>query len=252
MGRRKTSVALNRDVRSFGPTASWLGPPAPDFSWGRGGGRSRSPARKGLNPLNWKVLCQTLIEPSSLERLVDVAPLAPDGLGDLGGAHSFLAQGDDAGVVEGDRAALVDALRLSGVDASALPVTDEAKLHLRDHAEHGQDHAAHRACGVDCGLKDPKAGSLLLQFMDEVEDVTSAASQSVQLDHHKHVAGPDEFQDRGQFGAPFAGLAGHLLGSDDRAASGLELLDLGRGVLVGGADACIADEMAWGVAGSGV
>jgi hypothetical protein len=27
---------------------------------------------------------------------------------------------------------------------TALPVTDEAKLHLSDHAQHTQDHAAHR------------------------------------------------------------------------------------------------------------
>jgi hypothetical protein len=30
-----------------------------------------------------------------------------------------------------------------------LPITDEAELHLGDHAEHSQDHAAHRAAGID-------------------------------------------------------------------------------------------------------
>jgi hypothetical protein len=33
-----------------------------------------------------------LVQPCGLERLVDVAPVAPHGLGDLSGAHSFFAQ----------------------------------------------------------------------------------------------------------------------------------------------------------------
>jgi hypothetical protein len=43
----------------------------------------------------------------------------------------------------------VNALRLCGVDASSLAITDEAKLHLGDHAQHSQDHPAHRPAGVD-------------------------------------------------------------------------------------------------------
>jgi hypothetical protein len=33
----------------------------------------------------------SLVQPCGLERLIDVSPLAPDSLGDLSGAHSFLA-----------------------------------------------------------------------------------------------------------------------------------------------------------------
>jgi hypothetical protein len=75
-----------------------------------------------------------LVESRGFKRLIDVAALAPDGLGDLGGAHPFLAQRHDVRAVESGRAALVNPLRLCGLDASALPVADEAKLHLCDHA----------------------------------------------------------------------------------------------------------------------
>jgi hypothetical protein len=59
----------------------------------------------------------SLVQPYGLERLVDVSPFAPDGLSDLSGAHSFLAQGDNARAIERGRAAFVNPLRLRGVDA---------------------------------------------------------------------------------------------------------------------------------------
>jgi hypothetical protein len=61
----------------------------------------------------------SLVQSCGLERLVDVAPLTADSMGDLGGAHSFLAQRYDACAVESGRAALVNPLRLRGVNASA-------------------------------------------------------------------------------------------------------------------------------------
>jgi hypothetical protein len=56
----------------------------------------------------------SLVQPCCLERLVNVSSLAPDGLCDLSGPHSFLAQRYDACAVESDRAAFVNALRLCG------------------------------------------------------------------------------------------------------------------------------------------
>jgi hypothetical protein len=47
-----------------------------------------------------------LVQPHRLERLVDVSPLAPDGLGDRGSAYPLLAQGDNARPIESGRAAL--------------------------------------------------------------------------------------------------------------------------------------------------
>jgi hypothetical protein len=58
-----------------------------------------------------------LVQPHRLERLVHVSALAPDGLGDLSGAHPFPAQGDDASTVENGRAALLNALRFRGLVA---------------------------------------------------------------------------------------------------------------------------------------
>src|ERR1700735_1734158 len=73
-------------------------------------------------------------QPRGLERLVDVAPLAPDRLGDRRRAHALLAQLEDLGAVECRRPALVDALGLRRLDAGPLPVLEEGQLHLRDHA----------------------------------------------------------------------------------------------------------------------
>ena len=61
----------------------------------------------------------SLVQPSRPERLIDVSTLAPDGLGDLSGAHPFLAQRPDARAVESDRATLVNPLRICRVDTRA-------------------------------------------------------------------------------------------------------------------------------------
>jgi hypothetical protein len=49
---------------------------------------------------------EPLVQPHRLERLVNVSPLAPDGLGDRGSAYPLLAQGDNARPIESGRAAL--------------------------------------------------------------------------------------------------------------------------------------------------
>src|ERR1700722_15483937 len=113
----------------------------------------------------------SLVQPCGLERLVDVSPFAPDGFSDLSGAHSFLAQGDNARAVESDGPALVNPLRLCCVDASALAVANEAELHLATHPQDGQDHPAHRPAGVDGRLQHPQARSFFLQLVNEIEDV---------------------------------------------------------------------------------
>jgi hypothetical protein len=114
-------------------------PPAPEWSWGGVRGPIRGGQEKRHVRIAWLRLSArsprfkselkiSLFQPCSLERLIDVSPLAPDGLWNLSGAHSFLAQRHDACAVETDRATLVNSLRFRGVDAGALPITDEAKL----------------------------------------------------------------------------------------------------------------------------
>ena len=95
------------------------GPPEPELSWGGVGGHFvRQPETIDLD-LSWRRLSgpervghdpslpTSLGQPGSLERLVDVPSFAPDGLGDLSGAHPFLAQGDNARAIESGGAALV-------------------------------------------------------------------------------------------------------------------------------------------------
>src|ERR1700722_2714590 len=97
--------------------------------------------------------------------------LASDSLGDLSGAHSFLAQRHDACAIERGRAALTNPLRLCGVDTRALPITDEAELHHGDHAQHSEDHAAHWPSSIDGRLQNPEACTFLFRFVHEVENV---------------------------------------------------------------------------------
>ena len=97
-----------------------------------------------------------LVQPRSLERLVDAPAFAAYGLGDLSHAHSLFAQGDNARAIGGHRAALVNALRLCGVDARTLPIADEALLHLGDHAGTSGPCGPSTA-GIDGRLQDPEA-----------------------------------------------------------------------------------------------
>jgi hypothetical protein len=62
------------------------------------------------SPPKPEITASRLVQPCSLERLVDVPSFAANGLGDFRGSHPFLAQGDDAGAVEGDGPTLVNAL----------------------------------------------------------------------------------------------------------------------------------------------
>jgi hypothetical protein len=191
----------------------------------------------------------SLVQPCGVERLIDVSPLAPDGLGNLRSAHSSLAQGDNARPIESGRSALANPLRFRGVNACALPITDEAKLHFGDHAQHSDDHTAHRPAGVDGWLQHPHACPLLSQFVDEVENVARVPAQAVQLDHHEDIAGSNEIQDRSKLAATVPGGPRDCLGSNERAASSLELGFLGSCVLSSGGDAGIANQMALGADG---
>jgi hypothetical protein len=54
-----------------------------------------------------------------------------------------------------------------------IPKTIESAIRARagDHAEHGDHHAAHRPARVDRRLQHSKAGALLVEFVNKVQDV---------------------------------------------------------------------------------
>jgi hypothetical protein len=115
--------------------------------------------------------------PAAVSVLYTFLRFAAHGFGDFCRSHPFFTQGDDAGTVESGGTALVNPLRLCGLDAGALPIADEAKLHLGDHAQHGQDHPAHRAAGIDGRLQHSKACAFFFQFVHEVENVPGRPAQ---------------------------------------------------------------------------
>ena len=72
-----------------------------------GGGDFRSSARSLNHPSEHELEAPaSIVQPGRLERLIDVSPLAPDGFGNLGSAHPFLAQRNNLRAVESGRAAL--------------------------------------------------------------------------------------------------------------------------------------------------
>ena len=67
---------------------------------------------------------------------------------------------------------LVNPLRLRRVMPARCRSRMKPKLlRLGDHAQHSQDHAAHRPAGVDGRLQHPEACSFLFEFVHEVENV---------------------------------------------------------------------------------
>jgi hypothetical protein len=62
-------------------------------------------------------------------------------------------------------------LRLCSVDADALPITDEAGLHLRDHAQHSQDHATHWPIGFNGGFQHAQTRAFSSSSLHEIENV---------------------------------------------------------------------------------
>jgi hypothetical protein len=75
----------------------------------------------------------------------------------------------------------------------------------------------------------------------QVEHIAGRAAESIEFHHHQLVAGPDEFEDRGQFITTSAALAAGFLLPGDLASGRLEACLLRRMVLVEAGDADVAD-----------
>src|SRR5262249_34856965 len=145
-------------------------------------------------------------------------------------------------MVQAHGPALVNASGLRGFDAYALALLDEAKLHFGDHTQHSEHHLAHRPLGVDGRFKHTQSGTLLIQFMDDIEHVAGGSAQTVQPRHHEDVPLTDKVQDALEFVAALTRTARHLLYTDRFAAFRLEPGYLGVCLLVRGRNAGITDE----------
>jgi hypothetical protein len=99
--------------------------------------------------------------------------------------------------------------------------------------------------GVDLLLETPEPDPAVGQVGDGVDQVAEGAAEAVEFPDDQGVAGPQLVQDLFEGGPVGAGAAGGL-GEHPVAAGALEGVDLELGVLVGGGDAGIAEQVSHG------
>jgi hypothetical protein len=98
---------------------------------------------------------------------------------------------------------------------------------------------------ASCRLRNPMPRSAR-PVGDGVDQMPEGAAEAVELPHDQGVAGPELVQELSEGGAVGAGAAGGL-DKHSVAASSIERVDLELGLLVGGGDAGIAEQVshAW-------
>ena len=105
-----------------------------------------------------------------------------------------------------------------------------------------EDEPAAGGGGVDRLLQRAEPDVTAGQVGDGVDQVAQRAAEAVEFPDDQGVAGSELVEDLGEDGAVGAGAAGGL-GEHPVAAGGLEGVDLEGGLLVGGGDAGIAEEV---------
>jgi hypothetical protein len=91
-------------------------------------------------------------------------------------------------------------------------------------------------------VERPEPDAALSQAGDDVDQMTQGAAEAVEFPDDQGVAGPQLVEDLLEGGSVGAGAAGGL-GEHPVAAGRREGVDLELGVLVGGGDAGIAEQM---------
>jgi hypothetical protein len=130
----------------------------------------------------------------------------------------------------------------SGRQPSGRALADEVAFELGQGREDVEDELAAGGGGVDRLLQAAEPDAAPGQAGDGLDQVPQGAAEAVQLPDDQGVAGPQLVQELLEGGPVGAGAAG-LLGEHPIAASPLEGVDLKVGLLVGGGDAGIAEQM---------
>jgi hypothetical protein len=119
---------------------------------------------------------------------------------------------------------------------------DEVAFELGQGCEHVEHQLAARGGGVDRLLEAAEPDPAVGQLGDGVDQVAQGAAEAVQFPDDQGVTGPQLVQDLGEGEAVGAGTAGGL-DKHAVAAGALEGVNLELGLLVGGGDAGIAEQM---------
>ena len=177
---------------------------------------------------------------------VDGGPADTKGLGDrrhrvlprrvhLPG-HLGLVGGHDGG------SAAVATAGSGGGEPGARAFADEVAFELGQSREDVEHELVTRGGGVDRLLQAPEPDPAVGEAGDGVDQMPERSAQPVELLHDEGVAGPQLVQDLLEGGAVGAGAAGRL-GEHPIAAGALQGVDLELGLLVGGGDAGVAEQM---------
>jgi hypothetical protein len=123
------------------------------------------------------------------------------------------------------------------IDAFALTLLDEPSLQLRDHAEDGHDNSTGFAARRYVGIKYGHERFSLVALVNDVENVSGIAAESIKARHDQFVTRPQKLNDGRQFSSAGATSAGDLFRANDAAAFRFQASELGIEVLINGADA---------------
>jgi hypothetical protein len=129
-----------------------------------------------------------------------------------------------------------------GGEPGAGAFADEAGFELGQGGEDVEDELAAGSGGVDRLLQAPEPDATVGQSGDGVDQMPEGAAEAVELSDDQGVARPELVEELFEGGAVGAGAVGGL-GNDPVAAGALEGVDLELGVLVGGGDAGIAEQV---------
>jgi hypothetical protein len=122
------------------------------------------------------------------------------------------------------------------------PLTDEVAFELGQGGEDMEHELAAGGGGVDRLLQAAEPDAAVGQPGDGVDQMPQGPAEAVQLPDDQGVARPELVQELLQGGAVGTGAAGRL-GEHPVAAGALQGVDLELGVLVGGGDAGIAEQV---------
>src|SRR5262249_20020627 len=100
---------------------------------------------------------------------------------------------------------------------------------------------ARRGAGINRLFRRLQGCTARLDRPRDVLKIADTAGETVDPRHHEDIALPQEIEHGAQFLAPLRAGAAPLLGSDDLAPGSLQRGFLDRQVLVGRADASVAD-----------
>jgi hypothetical protein len=124
----------------------------------------------------------------------------------------------------------------------ARALADQVAFELGQGGEHVEDELAARGGGVDRLLEAAEPDPTVGQSGDGIDQVPEGAAEAVQFPDDQGVAGPQLVEELLEGGAVGAGAAGRL-GEHSVAPGTLERVDLELGLLVGGGDAGVAEQV---------